>query len=166
MKQVIKKIMKLGFTFLACRKIRICKSKPHVNFYSRFTRFTTLGENCHFNGLTIRGKGEVIIGDNFHSGKGCIFINSNHQYNKANAIPYDTHVKIDKKIAIEDNVWIGDKVLILGGVTIGEGAIIQAGSVVSQNIPAFGIAGGNPARVFKYRDIESYKKLKSEKKFC
>ena len=54
---------------------------------------------------------------------------------------------------------------MLAGVTIGEGAIIQAGSVVVSNIPDYAIAGGHPAKVFKYRDIEHYTKLKSEGKF-
>lgn len=166
MKQIFKKVMAWIFTFLACLSLKTCKAKPQVNFYSRFTYFTTIGKNCHFNGLVIRGNGKVNIGDNFHSGKGCLFINSYHQYDNANAIPYDTHLKIDKMIQIEDNVWLGDKVLVLGGITIGEGAIVQAGSVVSQDIPAFGIAGGNPAKVFKYRDIEAYKKLKYQQKFC
>lgn len=55
--------------------------------------------------------------------------------------------------------------MILGGVTLGEGCIIQAGSVVSRSIPACGIAGGNPAQVFKYRDIEHYELLKNECEF-
>lgn len=40
---------------------------------------------------------------------------------------------------------------------------IHGGDVVSSDIPPYAIAGGNPARVFKYRDIEHFKKLKSEK---
>lgn len=75
-------------------------------------------------------------------------------------------MKIDKNIFIENNVWFGDRVLILGGVTIEEGAIIQAGAVVTSNIPKYAIAGGNPAKVFKYRDIENYEKLKKEGTFC
>jgi len=66
---------------------------------------------------------------------------------------------------IEDNVWLGHRVIILGGVTIGEGAIIQAGSVVVKDIPKYAIAGGHPAKVFKYRDIKHYNRLKKEKKF-
>lgn len=50
-------------------------------------------------------------------------------------------------------------------MTIGEGAIIQAGSVVCKDVPAYAIAGGHPAVPFKYRDIEHYKKLKSEGRF-
>lgn len=49
---------------------------------------------------------------------------------------------------------------ILGGVTIGEGAIIQAGSVVIFDIPSLAIAGGNPAKPFKYRDKKEYENLK------
>jgi acetyltransferase-like isoleucine patch superfamily enzyme len=62
-------------------------------------------------------------------------------------------------------VWLGSRVTILGGVTIGEGAIIQAGAVVVSDIPKYAIAGGNPAKVFKYRDIEHYERLKAENRF-
>jgi acetyltransferase-like isoleucine patch superfamily enzyme len=56
-------------------------------------------------------------------------------------------------------------VIVLPGVTIGEGAIIQAGSVVVKDIEKCAIAGGHPAKTFKYRDTEHYEKLKKEKKF-
>ncbi|RUM70960.1 MAG: acyltransferase [Sulfurovum sp.] len=160
----IKKILTYIFTLFATKTLGGYKSKPKVNFYSRFTSNTFIGKGCHFNGMVIRGKAKVTIGDNFHSGKDILLINSYHQYDNANAIPYDTQKMIDKDIMIQNNVWIGDRVLILGGVTIEEGAIIQAGSVVIQNIPKYAIAGGNPAKVFKYRDIEQYKKLQAKGK--
>jgi len=116
--------------------------------------------------MVVRGKGRVIIGSNFHSGKHCLIVNSYHKYDNADAIPYDTKGMIHKTVKIEDNVWIGDRVTILGGVIIGEGAIIQAGSVVSSNIEPCGIAGGNPAKVFKRRNHEAYENLKKEKRFC
>ena len=162
----LKKILTAIFTFLALRKIGSYKSKPKVNFYCRFTKNTHIGYNCHFNGMIIRGNGKVVIGDNFHSGKDILIINSYHKYDGGDVIPYDTKEMIDKDIIVEDNVWIGDRVLVLGGVTIGEGAIIQAGAVVVKDIPKFGIAGGNPAKVFKIRDKEHYEKRRKEKKFC
>jgi acetyltransferase-like isoleucine patch superfamily enzyme len=161
----LKYILSAIFTKFALLKIGSYKSKPKINFYSRFTRYTHLGKNCHFNGMVIRGEGRVVIGDNFHSGKNILLINSYHKYDNGDAIPYDTKVSIHKDIMIENNVWIGDKVIILGGITIGEGAIIQAGSVVVKDIEKFGIAGGNPAIVFKKRDIQSYKKLHNEGSF-
>jgi len=162
---MIKKILVYLFTFIALRKIGGYKSKPKVNFYSRFTTNTFIGKNCHFNGLIIRGKGKVVIGDNFHCGKNVLFINSYHKYDGGDAIPYDTKETIDKDIIIEDNVWIGDRVIILGGVRIGEGAIIQAGAVVVKDVPKYAIVGANPAKVFKYRDIENYERLKKEGKY-
>jgi len=87
-----------------------------------------------------------------------------HNYDTGKAIPYDSSY-ILKNIRIDNNVWLGNDVIILGGVEVGEGAIIQAGAVVVKDIPKYAIVGGNPARVFKYRDIEHYERLKKEKKF-
>ncbi len=52
-------------------------------------------------------------------------------------------------VIIEDNVWIGAKSSIMPGVHIGKGAIIAANSVVTHNIPAYGVAAGIPAKVIK-----------------
>ena len=40
---------------------------------------------------------------------------------------------------------------ILSGVTIGKGSIIAAGAIVTSDIPPYAIAGGNPARIIRYR---------------
>ena len=135
-----------------------------VNGYSKVSRSTILGNNVNFNGMRIQGKGRVIIGDNFHSGPECLMITQVHNYDSGQAIPYDS-TYFARDIAIEDNVWVGSRVIILGGVSLGEGAIIQAGSTVVSNIPKFAIAGGHPAKVFKYRDIDHYLALKKEGKF-
>jgi len=52
-------------------------------------------------------------------------------------------------VTIEDDVWIGFKSSILKGVTIGRGAVVAAGSVVTKDVPAFTLVGGNPARFIK-----------------
>jgi len=138
-------------------------SPLRVNGKTIVTRNTTLGRNVNFNGMTIRGGGKVLIGDNFHSGVECNIITSFHNY-EGKKVPYD-ETTIEKDVVIEDNVWLGNNVTVLGGVKIGEGSIIQAGSVVVSNIPKFSIAGGHPARVFGKRDVEHYEKLKLEGKF-
>ncbi|MBR5315114.1 MAG: acyltransferase [Clostridia bacterium] len=114
--------------------------------------------------MDISGRGKVKIGDNFHSGTECMIITSFHNYDFGTAIPYDD-TYIDKDVTIGNNVWLGSRVIVLGGVTIEEGAIIQAGSVVVSDIPKCAIAGGSPAKVFKYRNIEHYEALKAENKF-
>ncbi len=152
------------FTRLALRNVKAYGYPIRVNNRSHFTSKTVLGNNVHFNGIEIQGCGKVVIGHNFHSGPDCLLITSFHNYDSGGALPYD-HTNIDRGISIEDNVWIGSRVIILGGVTIGEGAVIQAGAVVVKSIPKLGIAGGNPAKVFKMRDVEHYERLKREGKF-
>jgi acetyltransferase-like isoleucine patch superfamily enzyme len=108
-----------------------------VNGESYVNRNTTLGNNVNFNGMQVLGLGHIFIGNNFHSGTGCIIITHYHSYH-GNAIPYDDTLYY-KDVEIGDNVWLGTNVTILGGVIIGEGAIIQIGSVVVSDIPPMAI---------------------------
>ena len=163
LKKVIIKVRKKQYVKQAKRVVKSYKEPLIINSKTVLTRNTFLGENTNFNGMRIPGGGKVVIGDNFHSGQECLIITEIHNYN-GEALPYD-RTNIKKDVIIEDNVWIGTRVLILGGVTIGEGAIVQAGSVVVSDIPKYGIAGGSPAKVFKYRDQEHYDTLKANGRF-
>jgi acetyltransferase-like isoleucine patch superfamily enzyme len=60
-------------------------------------------------------------------------------------------------IRIGANVWIGFDCCVLPGVTIGEGAVVGARSVVTQDVPAYTIVAGNPARVVREIDGEERK---------
>jgi acetyltransferase-like isoleucine patch superfamily enzyme len=46
---------------------------------------------------------------------------------------------------------VGVNAVILPGVIIGAGAMIGAGAVVTEDVPAFAVAAGVPARVLRYR---------------
>ena len=52
---------------------------------------------------------------------------------------------------IGNDVWIGERVLIKGGVSIGDGAVIGMGSVITKDVPAYSIVGGNPAKLIRRR---------------
>ena len=54
-------------------------------------------------------------------------------------------------VRIGHDVWIGRDATILSGVTIGNGAVVGAGAVLSRDVPAYGIAAGNPARTIRTR---------------
>ena len=56
---------------------------------------------------------------------------------------------------IGHDVWIGYDTTIMPGVSIGSGAIVAGKSVVTTDVPAYSIVGGNPAKVIKYRFAES-----------
>jgi chloramphenicol O-acetyltransferase type B len=75
---------------------------------------------------------------------------------------------LHEKVVIEDDVWVGYGSILLGGVKIGEGSIIAAGSVVTKDIEAFQIYGGNPARKLKPRfensdELEEHKLVYTRK---
>jgi len=48
---------------------------------------------------------------------------------------------------IGDNVWIGPGAIITGAIHVGDGATISAGTVLSRDVPADALVGGNPGRV-------------------
>lgn len=55
-------------------------------------------------------------------------------------------------ITIGHDVWIGQDVIILPSCkSIGNGAIIGAGSIVTKDVQAYSIIGGNPAKYIKSR---------------
>jgi len=54
-------------------------------------------------------------------------------------------------IIIKNDVWVGARSIILDGITIGNGCVIAAGSVVTKDVPAYAVIGGNPAKLIKYR---------------
>lgn len=51
------------------------------------------------------------------------------------------------KILVKKGASIGAHSVVLTNVTIGEFALVGAGSVVTKDVPDFGLAYGNPARV-------------------
>ncbi|OSM99979.1 chloramphenicol acetyltransferase [Lonsdalea britannica] len=70
-------------------------------------------------------------------------------WEKATPQPEDLPYKGDTIIG--NDVWIGYKALIMPGVKIGDGAIISSMAVVTTDVPAYTIVGGNPAKVIKKR---------------
>jgi len=57
-------------------------------------------------------------------------------------------------VVIEDHVFIFSNALIMPGVTIHEGAVVLAGSVVTKDVPAWTVVGGNPARTIRERSTK------------
>lgn len=61
---------------------------------------------------------------------------------------------------IGPDVWIGREAMLMPGVTIGPGAIVAARAVVTSDVPAYSVVGGNPARVLRQRfDDETIERL-------
>lgn len=171
MKNILKKIYWgiYNLKIIPCNlfaKIQVNSMGKNCKFHKlcRLTPKVIIGNNCHFNGIKIQGKGKVVIGDNFHSGEGVNIITSDHNYDNGQSIPYD-NTYITDDVIIDNNVWVGMNVIILKGVHLGEGCIIQAGSLVNKDVPPYKIAGGHPAKVFSSRNMDHYLKLKNNNKY-
>jgi virginiamycin A acetyltransferase len=104
------------------------------------------------------------VGTKLKIGKFCsvspgvkILLSAEHQVSSVTTYPFDVFWSGAKgpvskgDVLIGNDVWIGYGSIILSGVKIADGAVVGAGSVVASDIPAYGIAVGNPARIIKYR---------------
>lgn len=111
------------------------------------------GNNCSFGDMShltcvnrikigngVRCGRKVFITDNAHGASERILLDM-----RPNARPL--HSK--GEVVIEDNVWIGEMACIMPGVRIGKGAIVGANAVVTHDVPAYCVVGGNPARIIK-----------------
>jgi acetyltransferase-like isoleucine patch superfamily enzyme len=143
-----------------------------VNFkYSKYD----IGTNFH-SGIRVRlwAKYTLKIGSNFYIGRDSFIetdcmIGDNVIFGNRVAVvgKYDHHYQqigtpIRLASAIRDNdytwnglnlvtkigndVWIGYGSTIMQGIVINDGAIIAAGSVVTKDVEAYCIYGGNPAK--------------------
>ncbi len=54
-------------------------------------------------------------------------------------------------VEIGEHAWLGARVTVLDGVKIGKHAIIGAHSLVTSDVPDWGVAVGTPAKVIKVR---------------
>ena len=77
----------------------------------------------------------------------------------------------NQPVIIEDDVWVGYGVVIMHGVRIGEGAVIAAGAVVVEDVEAFTVVGGVPAKYLKRRfdqteAIEHRNSLEARRRAC
>ena len=90
---------------------------------------------------------KIVIGSKVSISRDCFICTASHN------IHYPSLPLKVAPITISDGVWIGARSIVLPGVTIGEGAIVAAGSVVTKDVDAWTIVGGNPARIIKKREL-------------
>lgn len=105
-----------------------------------------IGEHTFINyGSSIAARTSVKIGSRCLLGHYTFIMDSDQH-----GIIKRDELGLENPVIIEDNVWIGAKAVILSGVRIGARAVIGAGSIVTNDIPPFCVAAGNPARVLRF----------------
>ncbi len=129
-----------------------CLFAPEVSFVVTETGKITLGNRIYIGRYCILSSDTgITIGDNTMLAEFVSVIDANHSFDN-NGVPIRDQDLNALPVKIGSDVWIGRGCAILKGATIGDGAVIGSNSVVTQDIPAYAVACGAPARVIKYRD--------------
>jgi len=123
-----------------------------IGAFVEIQKNASVGRQCKISSHTFICEG-VTIEDDVFIGHGVMFINDVYPRATANGqLQTEADWKVDRTI-VKNGASIGTGATILANVTIGENSIVGAGSVVTKDVPANCIVGGNPARMF--RKIES-----------
>jgi len=115
------------------------------------SRGVRIGKNCHLNPYVLIDliyPKMIEIGDNVSIGSNAmIFAHINPSANLF--LKQGEYPRKVSKVIIKSGAVINPGAIIVAGVTVGENSIISPRSVVTQDIPDYCIAVGNPARVVK-----------------
>jgi acetyltransferase-like isoleucine patch superfamily enzyme len=106
---------------------------------------TWIGQQCFFHSA-----GGITVGCNVGIGPAVKIITSYHAEEGIEKPILHSRVEF-APVVIEDDSDIGVGAVVLPGVSIGRGAQIGAGAVITQDIPAYAVAAGVPARVLRNR---------------
>ena len=92
--------------------------------------------------------GPLRIGNDVIIAQNVVFSGLNHGYEDV-SLPIRNQKCSAAEIVVEDEVWIGANAVITAGVHIGRHAVVAGGSVVTKDVPAYSVVGGNPARILR-----------------
>ena len=126
-------------------------NRPTILCTWRPNAMLEVGDDFGMTGGTICAAENITIGNHVKIGANTTVMDTNFH-------PLDPDIRRIRPqnaktapIAIEDDVFIGMNCIILKGVRLGKGCVVGAGSVVTKDVPAGSIAGGNPACFLKNR---------------
>ncbi len=107
------------------------------------------GANIGFN-CEIFSASRVTIGESVLMAAYGYIVGGDHDFSDPSK-PVLAQSRTSSGVTIGDGAWLGAGAKILDGVTVGSHAVIGAGAVVREDIPAYAIAVGIPARVVSTR---------------
>jgi acetyltransferase-like isoleucine patch superfamily enzyme len=107
-----------------------------------------VGRDCSVNPYTVV-RGDVTLGDGVRMGAHTSLLGFNHSMEPGTEV--FRQPLTSRGIRVGDDVWIGSHVVVLDGVQVGDHSVLAAGAVVTKDVPAGAIVGGNPARLLRWR---------------
>ena len=113
-----------------------------------------IGDGCyfshHFRVVAING---VQIGNHTAIGQYVTLADSVHDYKRdPGAVTWRAPLRVGRRLVIGSGVWLGHGVVVAGGLTVGDGAIVAPNAVVTRDVPAHTMVGGDPLRVLRRKE--------------
>lgn len=112
-----------------------------------------IGDNVGMSQTTLVAlDADIVVGNNVLFGGGAkVYTTDFHSldYIKRRDQSQEKYNRKSAPVVIGHDCFIGAGAIILKGVRVGDHSIIAAGSVVTKDIPADVIAGGNPCRIIR-----------------
>ncbi len=126
--------------------------KPYVVITTQTGRIA-FGRQCAISSFThISGGSEgIVAGDYVRMGPNVTIVGGSHNFSRRDLLIVEQGSH-SGRVTIGDDVLVGAGAIILPGITVGEGAVIGAGSVVKEDVPAYAVVAGVPARVIGQRE--------------
>jgi maltose O-acetyltransferase len=109
-----------------------------------------IGDRAQLAGTRITAKFAVHIGNDALLEETVIIDTDFHSILPDRTVSEETLARCG--IHIGDRAAVGARTMITKGLTIGPDVMLLPGSIVTKNIPALSIAGGNPAKVMRQRE--------------
>jgi len=109
----------------------------------------SIGNNCRINDHVKLDN--VKIGDYVMIAKGTQILGKMHKFERIDIPMLLQKGDEQPQTIIEDDVWLGLDVKIMPGLKISTGSIIAAGAVLTKSTEPYGIYGGIPAKLIRYR---------------
>ncbi|MBL8013763.1 MAG: sugar O-acetyltransferase [Candidatus Omnitrophica bacterium] len=116
-------------------------------FYCDYGKNIEAGHDVYFNfNCVVLDVAKVRIGSHVLFGPNVQIYTATHPIN---ASERKQGLESGQEITINDNVWVDGGAIICPGVTIGENSVIAVGAVVTKDVVANVIVGGNPAKIIR-----------------
>ena len=109
---------------------------------------TAIVNNALFN---VSG-GEITVGEYAFFGHEVAVLTGTHDITKFGRERQTTYPRSGRDVVIEEGVWVASHAMVLGPVRIGKHAVVAAGALVLEDVPAYAVVAGRPAKVLKKID--------------
>lgn len=123
--------------------------RSYVAAHAHVTGTVRTGSDCSLN-VACAVRGDVRLGNGVRVGAHAALLGFNHTFTDPD-VPVFRQPLTSRGITVGDDVWVGSNVVVVDGVHVGDRSVLAAGAVVTKDVPAGAVVGGNPARVLRWR---------------